>query len=177
MATIPSVTLPVTGTDVSSTGFGIPVQEAVSFLLGQGSNPHPFCWAFQNSAQPLSGSLADNPVTLAAEAKDNDNMHVVTGGSNYFFTVQTAGFYIFWAQIVFGSTSSGQDVLNIQQNGTVVIGDNTSAIAALHRVNISGPVQAALGDVISLHALSTVGNTLGGTTLGGTFMACLFLGT
>lgn len=170
MATLPS---PGTQTAASpiSTGLLNGFRDAFNFFLRSGSNVAPYCFAYQATGQSIPGSLVQTALHLDSDVRDTDNMHLTTpSGSNTFFTVNTAGLYLAGAQALLGATSSGEDALTIAQNGTVMIGDNTGFINAQHRINISGPLQCAVNDVITPQVACTIANTLTGTSPGGTFM-------
>lgn len=118
----------------------------VDFLI-QNSGTRPYCHAYQNTGQAVSGGVGTN-VTLDSEVKDTDGMHT---GSNSFFTVQTAGLYLVVAGIALPNTTGGTDKISILQNAATAITTQVPFQSVSHRLNCSGFLQCAATDTIGLN--------------------------
>jgi len=127
----------------------------IDFLTNT-SGTMPYCHAYLSGSQTLSAGVSA-AITLDGEIKDTDSMHT---GSNSFFTVNTAGLYLVIAEIQFPSTASGNDFVTILNGVNVMAGDNTGAIAASHRLQVTAFVQCAVSDTLSMKGLSTAGGAL-----------------
>jgi hypothetical protein len=150
-----SITVPVTGTVISSSAFGVPVANAINYVT-QNSGTRPYFHGYLNGTQTLSAGVAAQ-VTLDSEIKDTDSMHT---GTNNFITVNTAGLYHVIGQINFPSTASGQDHAILLHNGATAAGVDGPFIAASHRMSVTAYIQCVATDTIALDALSTSGGTL-----------------
>src|SRR5580700_2495011 len=95
MATIATITLPVTLTDISTSTFGDPVKANVDMMMGVGTNVRPYCFCYLAGSSSLTAGT-NTTVALDTELEDSDGMHT---GSNGFFTVVTAGVWMIDAQV------------------------------------------------------------------------------
>lgn len=170
MTTVPAaITDPVSGTFITTAGFGIPVADAINFM-SNATNVRPYCHAYNSGGQTLTAG-AQTAITLDAEVSDNDGMH---SGSDAFLTVNTAGLYLVVAQINFPSTASGQDHTVIFQNSTVMAGDDRNFVGTSHRIPVMCLMQCAATDTISVKGQSTSGGALT-TGSGATFLQAVWI--
>lgn len=151
-------------------------RDGINFWSRSGSNVAPICFAYQTVATiniiPGSGTPTAVHFDTDVAGKDTDNMHLTTpSGSNSFFTVNTTGTFLAVAQVIFNATTTGQDILNIAQNGTVMHGNNAGFINAQHRLQASGILFCTAGDIITPQVSCGTANTLQGTTQGGTYFS------
>lgn len=157
MATIPNPITWVASAVVTAAQLNTNIRDAINFILGAGTNPHPFVYAYQSVAQTLTaGTIAT--VTLGAEVEDSDAMHGTTGT----ITVVTPGLYHVQGQVCFPSTSSGHDGVNITVNGsgTASLLSDVPFTSGAHHVQVSGFLRFVAGDTFVMQAFSTTGGAL-----------------
>jgi hypothetical protein len=176
VASIATVTTPVTGTPISSTTFGDPVAANLALLMRQGTNIAPYFSGYLAGTQALSAGVS-TAIALDTEIKDSDNMHVTTGGSNMYLTDVTAGLLLVIAQISFPAVSSGHLSCFVQQNGTTIASLDVPALnVGAQHVQCSTIVEASVNDVIEMFGSSVASVSALNAGAGATWMKALWLG-
>ncbi len=151
---------PVTGT-VAPAAWGDQIREDLEFLIDP-----PACSVYSSAAQSIASATF---VSLDAnsESFDNDAMHsTVTNTSRV--TIQTAGRYLFIANINFASSASTRVIGSFFVNGTTrhdrvvvpVVGGGTDD---RHTISIS--LVLAAGDYVEVQANHNAGANLNVTLL------------
>lgn len=109
---------PATGT-VAPALWGDQIRDNFEFLIDS-----PACSVFNSGAQSVASST-NTILTADSEREDNDSMHsTVTNTSR--ITVQTAGRYLFIANVQFQDNTGTRVVTDFLQNGATIVGGDVS---------------------------------------------------
>lgn len=124
----------------------------------------PQCSVYNSAAQSISNDTATD-LTADTENVDTDSMHS-TASNTARITIQTAGVYLFLAQVVFAADADGRRALLFRVNNTTNYDvQAVPSVGALNSMAISGVriLDLSAGDYVTCRVLHTAGAALNAT--------------